>query len=153
MKDFKNICITYFLILGLMLLINRSSIYEISWLVFPLTSIIILAIMVIIFIKLNVNLKSVLIFFSIILILMMIIAIDSNSLFGKYSDYGLYIPSLVFPLELLIALAILTLPFQWIIALLIKYNLLNYSCIIVLICIITIAMMTLSVMKLFKRKK
>lgn len=153
MKDCRNICITYFLILGLMLLINRSRIYEISWLVFPLTSIIILAIMVIIFIKLNVNLKSLLIFFSIILILMMIIAIDSNSLFGKYSDYGLYIPPLVFPLELLIVLAILTIPFQWIIALLIKYNLLNYSCIIVPICIIIIAIMTLSVMKLFKRKK
>ncbi|WPC42321.1 hypothetical protein [Clostridium sp. JS66] len=151
MDDFKNICITYFIILGLILLLSYFKISGTNWLVFPLINLIALIVLVTIFIKFNVNLISVLIFFSILLLLMMIIAIDSNSLFGKYSDYGLYIPKLIFPLELLTALIILTLPFEGIFIFLKQYSLLNYSCLIVPIYIIVIVIVVVITMKLFRR--
>ncbi|GKX68222.1 hypothetical protein [Inconstantimicrobium mannanitabidum] len=153
MEDFKSICITYFIMLGLTFLLKYTNIYKFSWLSFPLISLLVIVLMIILFIKLNVNLKSALIFFAIILLLMMIIAIDSNSLFGKYSNYGLYIPPLVFPFELLAGIIILTLPFQGILILVKQYNLLNYSCIMFPTYIIIIALMAVSAMKLFKRKK
>ncbi|URZ06596.1 hypothetical protein CLROS_019290 [Clostridium felsineum] len=108
MADFKNICITYFIILCLILLLSYIKISGTNWLIFPL-----------------INLISVLIFFSILLLSMMIIAIDSNLLFGKYSDHGLYIPKLTFPIQLLTTLIVLTLLFEGIFIFLNHYNLLN----------------------------
>lgn len=136
MDDFKNICITYFIILCLILLLSYIKISGTNWLIFPL-----------------INLISVLIFFSILLLSMMIIAIDSNSLLGKYSHYRLYIPKLTFPIQLLTTLMVLTLPFEGIFIFLKHYNLLNYSCVIVLTYIILTFITVMIIMKFFKKNR
>ena len=93
--------------------------------------------------------------FIIIALAMIIISIDSKSIFGKYSDYDLYVPKPIFPKELLFKLIILTLPFRGIFMFLRRYNILKYSCLIVLIYIIVLAIFTIGSIKLLtclKRK-
>ena len=77
MGDFKKIFITHFIMVGLIFFLSYSKIFKIDWILIPLTGLMELIIIVILSIKFNVKLKSILIFFIILMLSMLIVAVDS----------------------------------------------------------------------------
>lgn len=152
MNDLKKLFITHFLMLGLVWAVNLVHIHVINFnhigLMLPLTGLIELILIITVSIKSNIKLKSVIIFFIIILLAMMLISVDSKYLYNDGSYPYLFTSKLTFPYELSIVLIIFTSTFQAIFVFLTKYHLLTYSCLIVPIYIIILAIFTISITKL-----
>lgn len=87
--------------------------------------------MVLLFRILDVSKKSIMILFSILTMLMIIIAIDSKALFSEYAKYGIYLPKLVFPFEIDVISTVIISPFLGIFVFIKQYDILNKACYIV----------------------
>lgn len=137
-----------FIPIGLMCYTNISRIHvnisETNSIKFSLVEIIV---MILLFRILDVSKKSIMIFFSILTIFMIIIAIDSKALFSEYAKIGIYLPKLVFPFEIDVISTVVVSPFLGIFIFLKQYDILNKACYIVPLIMSILFLVSIQILK------
>lgn len=151
MKDFKKIIFIYGLMLFMsIVLMYHTNINGTNVIKFSLIEIIV---MILLFRILNVSKRSIIIFFSILTVFMIMMSIDSKALFSEYAQYGVYIPKLIFPFEIDVILIVITSPFLGIFVFLNQYNILNRACYIVPLLMGILFLISIQILKLRNNEK
>lgn len=107
--------------------------------------------MILLFRIFNVNKKYVLVFLSILTIFMTILAIDAESIVGKYEMVGFYMENAFFPYELIVLSIFITFPLSGVLVILRDYNLVSMAYYLVPLFMFLIIIVSLLVLRIGKK--
>ncbi|WP_294351183.1 hypothetical protein [uncultured Clostridium sp.] len=149
MKDFKKILLIYMVMIFMFYILCRGiDIFKLNQVI--TTGIEVIS-MILLFRIFNVNKKYVLVFLSILTIFMTILAIDAESIVGKYEMVGFYMENAFFPYELIVLSIFITFPLSGVLVILRDYNLVSMAYYLVPLFMFLIIIVSLLVLRIGKK--
>ena len=149
MKDFKKILLIYMVMIFMFYILCRGiDIFKLNQVI--TTGIEVIS-MILLFRFFNVNKKYVLVFLSILTIFMTILAIDAESIVGKYEMVGFYMENAFFPYELIVLSIFITFPLSGVLVILRDYNLVSMAYYLVPLFMFLIIIVSLLVLRIGKK--
>lgn len=150
MKDFKKILLIYMVMIFMFYILCRGiDIFKLNQVI--TTGIEVIS-MILLFRIFNVNKKYVLVFLSILTIFMTILAIDAESIVGKYEMVGFYMENAFFPYELIVLSIFITFPLSGVLVILRDYNLVSMAYYLVPLFMFLIIIVSLLVLRIGKKE-
>ncbi len=149
MKDLKKILLIYMVMIFMFYILCRGiDIFKLNQVI--TTGIEVIS-MILLFRIFNVNKKYVLVFLSILTIFMTILAIDAESIVGKYEMVGFYMENAFFPYELIVLSIFITFPLSGVLVILRDYNLVSMAYYLVPLFMFLIIIVSLLVLRIGKK--
>lgn len=150
MKDLKKILLIYMVMIFMFYILCRGiDIFKLNQVI--TTGIEVIS-MILLFRIFNVNKKYVLVFLSILTIFMTILAIDAESIVGKYEMVGFYMENAFFPYELIVLSIFITFPLSGVLVILRDYNLVSMAYYLVPLFMFLIIIVSLLVLRIGKKE-
>lgn len=150
MKDFKKILLIYMVMIFMFYILCRGiDIFKLNQVI--TTGIEVIS-MILLFRIFNVNKKYIFVFLSILTIFMTILAIDAESIVGKYEMVGFYMENAFFPYELVVLSIFITFPLSGVLVILRDYNLVSMAYYLVPLFMVLIIIISLLVLRIGKKE-
>lgn len=150
MKDFKKILLIYMVMIFMFYILCRGiDIFKLNQVI--TTGIEVIS-MILLFRIFNVNKKYIFVFLSILTIFMTILAIDAESIVGKYEMVGFYMENAFFPYELIVLSIFITFPLSGVLVILRDYNLVSMAYYLVPLFMVLIIIISLLVLRIGKKE-
>lgn len=150
MKDLKKILLIYMVMIFMFYILCRGiDIFKLNQVI--TTGIEVIS-MILLFRIFNVNKKYIFVFLSILTIFMTILAIDAESIVGKYEMVGFYMENAFFPYELIVLSIFITFPLSGVLVILRDYNLVSMAYYLVPLFMVLIIIISLLVLRIGKKE-